>query len=386
MWTCDELTPDLCDLKTTSGFLTIRGINVTYWKYTSKVEDPLRNDNLLPIIAIHGGPAFPHNYMLPLKQQACRGRDIYFYDQAGCGESSVPSSSNTSVKDHFPWLLTTSYYAEEELPALVSHLGLTKFHIIANSWGTVISQYFALDTNPKGLASMVLSGPLSDADLYIKSQWDDRDGTIGSLPPFVQERIRKLLADKAYDSQEYAEINEILTAEFTCRTAPFPDCLVHSANNVNTEIYVEMQGASEFTISGVLGDLNITHRLTELQDLPVLLTHGQYDTMRPAVVQAMYDAIPVAETLLLRKSGHVSMIDEPQEMNSAIAEFFDRVESKSQFIPRVFSDATSIETGKPEDVQTHLFSIMILLVLGFITGVLVGRRPSSSRGQYASVP
>jgi proline-specific peptidase len=385
MWTCDELIPDLCDLKTTSGFLTIRDINVTYWKYTSKVEDPLRNANLLPIIAIHGGPAFLHNYMLPLKQQACRGRDIYFYDQAGCGESSVPSSSNTSVKDDFPWLLTTSYYAEEELPALVSHLGLTKFHIIANSWGTVLSQYFALDANPKGLASMVLSGPFSDADLYIKSQWDERDGTIGSLPPFVQERIRKLEADKAYDSQEYAEINEILTTKFTCRTAPLPDCFVHSENNVNTEIYVGMQGASEFTIGGVLGDLNITHRLTELQDLPVLLTHGQYDTMRPAVVQAMYDAIPVAETLLLKKSGHVSMIDEPLEMNSAIADFFDRVESKSQFIPRVFNDA-SIETGKRRAVDSHFVSIVILLMFGFISGVLVGRRPSSSRGQYSNVP
>jgi proline-specific peptidase len=385
MWTCDELIPDLCDLKTTSGFLTIRDINVAYWKYTSKVEDPLRNDNLLPIIAIHGGPAFLHNYMLPLKQQACRGRDIYFYDQAGCGESSVPSSSNTSVKDDFPWLLTTSYYAEEELPALVSHLGLTKFHIIANSWGTVLSQYFALDTNPKGLASMVLSGPFSDADLYIKSQWDELDGTIGSLPPFVQARIHKLEADKAYDSQEYAEINEILTTKFTCRTAPLPDCFVHSENNINTEIYVGMQGASEFTIGGVLGDLNITHRLTELQDLPVLLTHGQYDTMRPAVVQAMYDAIPVAETLLLKKSGHVSMIDEPLEMNSAIADFFDRVESKSQFIPRGFSDA-SIETGKPKAIDSHLVSIVILLVFGFISGVLVGRRPSCSRGQYSRVP
>jgi hypothetical protein len=107
--------------------------------------------------------------------------------------------------------------------------------------------------------------------------------------------------------------------------------------------------------------------------------------MRPAVVQAMYDAIPVAETLLLKKSGHVSMIDEPLEMNSAIADFFDRVESKSQFIPRVFNDA-SIETGKRRAVDSHLVSIVILLMFGFISGVLVGRRPSSSRGQYSNVP
>lgn len=385
MWSCDELIPDLCGLQRTSGFLTVRGINVTYWKYTSqRADDPTSDDNyLLPIIAIHGGPAFLHNYMLPLKQQACQGRDIYFYDQAGCGESSVPNSTNASIKDDYPWLLTTSYYAEEELPALVSHLGLTKFHIIANSWGTVLSQLYAFNTNPKGLASMVLSGPFSDADLYIKSQWDEEDGSIGSLPPFVQQRIRKLEAAKAYGSQEYAEINEILTPKFTCRTAPLPDCVVHCEMNFNKEIYVGMQGASEFTIGGVLGNLNITHRLAELTELPVLLTHGRYDTMRPAVVQAMYDVLPIAETLLLNKSGHMSMVDEPMAMNSGIAGFFDRVESRALFFPKVGRDA-SIEARRHSIDASHLLSIVLLFVVGF--GMLVGRSGSSSKEEYSSVP
>ena len=182
---------------------------------------------------------------------------------------------------------------------------------------------------------MVLSDSLSDAELYIKSQWDQKDGTIGTLPPFVQERIRKLVEDQAYDTKEYEDIDDILTTKFTCRTAPLPDCFLQSVNGANEEIYVGMQGASEFAIAGVLGDLNITHRLHELRDLPVLLTHGKYDTMRPAVVQAMFNAIPLAEKFLLEKSGHVSMIDEPGKMNDAIAEFFDRVESSKLFTPKM---------------------------------------------------
>jgi proline iminopeptidase len=221
--------------------------------------DDMPTMNLHPIIAIHGGPGWPHNYMLPLQQQACRGRDVYFYDQAGCGLSQVPDA-NATIREKYPWLLTIEYYAHEELPAIVSHLGLTEFHIIGSSWGTVLSQYYALNMKNHGLASMVLSGPLSDADLYIQSQWDDQDGSIGSLPPFVQERIRILEADKAYESEEYQQIDAILTNKFTCRTAPLPDCFLESEKHFNKEIYVGMQGASEFTIAGVLGDLNITHR------------------------------------------------------------------------------------------------------------------------------
>ena len=49
------------------------------------------------IIIIHSKPGMTHNYMLTLKQLAyrrdCYGhtRDVYFYDQSGCGESILPT-------------------------------------------------------------------------------------------------------------------------------------------------------------------------------------------------------------------------------------------------------------------------------------------------------
>ena len=64
-WTCDELTPDLCDdLIVAKGSLDIRGIPVHYWKYSSQQkkqqlqqgEDDSTSTRLLPIVMIHGGP------------------------------------------------------------------------------------------------------------------------------------------------------------------------------------------------------------------------------------------------------------------------------------------------------------------------------------------
>ena len=344
-WKCDDLTPDLCDddLVVSEGVVRIRGIDVKFWRYERAPSSSSSSSSTrssfggggVPIIAVHGGPGYPHDYMLPLRQQACRGRPVYFYDQAGCGGSplpktnaSSPSSSPSAVADEYPWLLTVEYYSLEELPALIEHWGLTEYHIIGSSWGTILSQMFALDAGAAsllGLRSMVLSGPLSQAKLYIDSQWSQVDGTVGSLPLYVQDRIRLLEETAAYDSREYQDIVGSLTSQFTIRTAPYPDCFLDSSDGMNEEIYVGMQGESEFTIGGKLRTLNITHRLVDVR-VPVLLSHGKYDTMRPAVVRAMLDKLPRAESVQLNRSGHVSMIDEPGAMNEAVADFFDRVE------------------------------------------------------------
>ncbi|CAE7309926.1 pip, partial [Symbiodinium pilosum] len=124
----------------------------------------------------HGGPAFSHSYMLPLKQQACRGREVVFYDQVGAGASSQPPLRSA------PWLLTVDYYVEV---FRVEGLGSRKFHLLGSSWGTILSQAYAFTKDPR-LRAIVLSGPLSDGDLYWQSQWDEKVGNLGSLPFFVQ--------------------------------------------------------------------------------------------------------------------------------------------------------------------------------------------------------
>jgi proline-specific peptidase len=249
-WTCDELTPNLCpDLTVTeSGQVPIRdGLSVQYWKYeriSSNFTSSRYDDESIPLILIHGGPAFTHNYLLPLKQQACRsaGRAVYLYDQAGCGESKLPSNI-TNVTTDLPILLEKYYYAVEELPKLIEYWGLTRYHILGNSWGTILCQYFALkEPRPPGLVSLTLSGPLSDGDLYQKSQWDPVVGNLGSLPPWVQGRIRDIEYHQSYNTPEYKAITDVLTTFFTVRTAPAPDCWEASEQGANMEIYVGMQG------------------------------------------------------------------------------------------------------------------------------------------------
>ena len=415
-WKCDDLTPDLCSLKESIGQIPVKGgLNVTYWKYeavsTSNPCNQTRNDGKddddasantafdddsaqvvcggnYPILVIHGGPGATHNYMLPLKQQACRGRPVLFYDQAGCGQSALPA--NTSLDD-YPWLLDPNYYALEELPLIVNFLGLDSYHIIGNSWGSLLSQLFALDAADDRLASMVLSGTFSDAQHYIQGQWDPDDGNLGSLPPFVQRRLHELEAAKDYDSEEYQSIVKVLTDFFTGRTAPSPDCVRDADAGTNEEIYVGMQGPSEFAIGGTLEHYNVTARLSGLTKLPVLLTSGKYDTMRPKVVEEVYKALPIAEWVFLERSGHMSMIDEPGPMNDAIGDFLNRVEmarlssqpfAASRKVPYMAALEMSASQMKIAHGFPHALAAVCTIFVSLLVGWLVGYYSSTGRNRH----
>lgn len=358
--------------------------------------------------------------------------EVIFYDQAGCGESIIPpptsgesdgdeqmTTENKPVTDQYPHLLDPKYYSEIELPTLIDHWNLTNYHVLGHSWGTILAQLFALnyingnngdDDNisnneslaiEKGLQSLILSGPISNAHEYITAQWDKNTGNLGSLPPFIQGRIHMLENERAYESAEYEAINEVLTSFFTMRTSPPPDCFTDSAEGVNTEIYVGMQGASEFTISGVLGDLDLLPRLHEI-NIPVLLTHGQFDTMRPSTVINIQDHLSTVERVMFPHSGHVSMIDDTELMNDAVADFLFRVEnglgvgivnvSNSSLEQGVLPVVISEDEGDKEDiVETGTTPVMWMklvasFVVGFIIGeIKLGRRRSGGRNGYAEI-
>jgi len=406
-WKCDDLTPDLCDLTVNEGVVSVRGLSIHYWKYASqgqsggkrqlyhdyeKSHEKERADfNLengvvdqLPVVMINGGPCWAHNYMLPLRQIACRGfREVVFYDQGGTGLSSLPTDGEISV--HYPWLLDISYYATEELPALISHLGYEKFHILGHSWGTMVAQVYALDAQEQGLQSLVLSGPLSDASLYEKEIWSDEVGAhggISSMPPFIQSRIRTIVSQEAFDTLEYQALDDALLNMFLTRIHPFPDCLVDSFEGMNLEAYTGLFGSNDFVIEGTIKGFNITGELSKIH-VPVLISNGEYDFIRPYQLDIMEDELPIVERVLFEKSAHNTMQDDAGKMNDVVSDFFLRVETalalKNNFnewtdegwmqLSSLLSDNL---TGKERAWSSIRINSIFVLVTTFFVGVIFG--------------
>src|SRR5215470_16812143 len=76
----------------------------------------------VPLLTLHGGPGYPHDYLEPLEKLA-DSRPVIFYDQLGCGKSDRPA-------DRALW---TAGRFVEELAVVRAALGLDRVHLFGNS-------------------------------------------------------------------------------------------------------------------------------------------------------------------------------------------------------------------------------------------------------------
>jgi L-proline amide hydrolase len=95
---------------------------------------------------------------------------------------------------------------------------------------------------------------------------------------------------------------------------------------MNAVIYREMQGASEFTIGGVLKGWSILDRLP-LVLVPALVLVGEFDSMTEECAQAIVDRVPLAWPLVVvPRAGHCKLLDEPQLCIKEINRFLQTIE------------------------------------------------------------
>src|SRR5260370_2473383 len=110
----------------------------------------------IPLLALHGGPGIPHDYMENLADLASDTRRVILYDQLGCGRSDQPDDTSLWRVERFV----------EELGILRRELGLERVHLLGQSWGGMLAIEYAL-TQPQGLVSFILASTLSSMSMWI---------------------------------------------------------------------------------------------------------------------------------------------------------------------------------------------------------------------------
>ena len=133
-----------------------------------------------PIIVLHGGPGFTHDYMSPLKDLA-RDRPVILYDQIGNGRSTHLPDKPTSF-----WSIDLFV---AELENVIKFFSLVRYDIIGHSWGGMLAAEYAA-RRPQllgffGLRRMVLTDSNPQRSLSIQSQAQLLEG----FPENVQQTI-----------------------------------------------------------------------------------------------------------------------------------------------------------------------------------------------------
>lgn len=283
----------------TEGFLTFRGNKTYYVVYGDLISDAV------PLIGLHGGPGYPHYHLEPLKRLAESGRPVVLYDQLGCGESDRPND---------PSLWTIQLFIDE-LNALQDHLGITRHHILGHSWGGSLAAEYTL-TRPDGLEKLILSSPLLDSKLWVA----EANRLIDELPEWAAEHMKQHEAAGTTDSYEYGEAYAEFARRHICRVRPYPPELVKSDQGMGLQVYNTMWGPSETHATGTLKDWTVMDRLSEIA-VPTLFISGKYDEATPLQVERAQQQIPGSEWMLLDKSSHSALFEQPDEYLAAVTEF-----------------------------------------------------------------
>lgn len=318
-FSCSDVVEKMSDCKQlteTKGTFQHRDLTMTYWVYS----DLENHDDLMdPVILIHGGPGVPSMYMESLKQLACRGRKVIRYDQGGVGDSFV-----ANVSENAPFLLDLDYYPGE-VYALMDHLGFKSYHVLGHSWGTIVAQEFAM-TNPTKVSSLLLVGALSSGRFYIESQRNVRHST---LPPYLQKLIKQFEENGEWDSPLFQELNHYLTGLWTIRTMPMPDCVEEALEKMNQEIYVAINGPSEFTMADKLMEWNVTG-LVDGDRYPTTVIGGEHDSMTYDCLKQVSGGIRNSELKIIPNAGHISYVDNPDLFMDYAQDFMLRHDSGAE--------------------------------------------------------
>jgi proline-specific peptidase len=258
----------------------------------------------LPLLAVHGGPGLPHNYIRALERLAGE-REVIFWDQLGCGNSEWPS--NTEL-----WTMERSV---AEMAAVVKALGLNRFHVFGNSWGGMLAEQYVLDV-ASGAVSLTISNSLASIPEFSKMVARLKS----ELDPATQSAIDRHEAAGTTYSAEYQAAIRTWNETYLCRVRPWPTELEDAFRNMGTEIFETMFGPSDFHIVGTIRHWDVLDRLAEIA-LPTLLLAGRYDECAPEHMFEMHRRIQGSRFELFESSAHMPFIEEPDRFDQVMRDF-----------------------------------------------------------------
>lgn len=264
-----------------------------------------------PIIILHGGPEFDHNYLLPDMDRLSDSFRLIYYDQRGRGKSA----RNVNAAD-----ITISSEIED-LDQLRAHFQLPTVAILGHSWGGGLALEYAL-RHPERVSHLILlnSSPACHADFLLWRE-ERRRNAAGDIIEL------KAMAERAdFQAADPDAVTDYLRIHFRA-TLRQPEHLESVIQNLRASFTQEGMLKARAIDDRLMeetwlsSEYNLLPKLTQL-DIPTVVIHGDYDFIPVECVAHIAEAIPGARLVLLPETGHFSYLENPNGVRRAITGFF----------------------------------------------------------------
>jgi proline iminopeptidase len=271
----------------------------------------------IKVLLLHGGPGATHEYFESFESFLPReGIEFIYYDQLGSAYSDQP-------RDDSLWEIPR-FVDEVEQVRQALGLGPDNFYLLGSSWGGILAVEYALahQQNLKGLVISNMMMSIPDYNRYAQ------DVLARQMDPAVVKEIHDLEAAGRYESPRYMELlmPNFYAAHILHRPPDqWPDAVLRSFGKLNKELYVSMQGPSEFGASGKLEKWDRKADLPRIT-VPTLVIGGRHDTMDPEHMRWVAGQVKNGRFLLCPNGGHLAMWDDQETYFPGLIAFLKDVD------------------------------------------------------------
>jgi len=296
----------------------IKMIPITTPKGTFNVwTKRMGNNPKMKVLLLHGGPGGTHEFFenfdgyLPNQEI-----EYIYYDQLDSYYSDKPNDSTLWTTEHFV----------EEVEQVRKALNLDKdnFYLLGQSWGGILAMEYALkyQDNLKGLIISNMMASIPEYEKYASEVLGPQ------LPPNVFKEIKAMEAAEDFSNPRYTElvtqhyyIKHVLHLPMT----EWPEFINRAFLHLNLNIYIYMQGYSEFGVTGsaTLKGWDVSTRLNELK-IPTLMIGGKYDTMDPKYMEWMSTEVQNGRSVTTN-GAHLSQYDDANNYFTGLIQFIKDV-------------------------------------------------------------
>ena len=287
------------------GYIPVDGFRVWY-----RIVGGGTEHEKVPLLTLHGGPGIPHDYITDMAALASENRRVIFYDQLGCGRSDQPN--NPAM-----WTIERSV---AEIDTVRRALGLDKIHLWGQSFGGLFSLEYAL-SQPPGLVSLILASSTSSIPLWVAEANRLRE----ALPPEVQATLLRHEQAGTLDDPAYMQATQVFYDRHVIRLKPIPPHVQRAMEQAG-QVYLTMNGPTEFHVIGTIKDWDRTNRLSEIR-VPTLITSGRYDESTPLLNETLHKGIAGSQWVIFEHSSHMAHVEERDLYLATVKAFIEGVEA-----------------------------------------------------------
>ena len=258
-----------------------------------------------PLVLCHGGPGLWDDQET-VASMVDGLATVHRWDQRGCGRST-PSGPYTVAR----------YVADLEV--LRIHFGHDRWVVGGHSWGATLALRYAFAHPGRVRAVLYLSGT-GTGKAWKAAYYAERERRLTS----EQSRRRDDLKGRERNDAEEREYEMLSWApdygdrsrglELAAREATM------APSSVNYECNATLNAETDAT-----EERDLLARCRTLNNVPVLIVQGAEDPRPAWALDAMTEALPVAERHVLPGVGHIPWVEEPESFKAVLREFLRHV-------------------------------------------------------------